>query len=65
MNCVRCLWICLARAFVKIERTDVGLKLLGAERLLVWGNGRTSAAFRASERARERERGRERGNNIL
>ena len=47
MNCVRCLWICLSRGFVKIERKDVGLKLLGSERLLVLGNDLPS----------ERERG--------
>ena len=47
MNCVRCLWICLSRGLVKIERSDIGLKLLGSERSLVLGNGITLAAFRA------------------
>ena len=50
MNCVRCLWICLSRGLVKIERRDIGLKLLGSEGSLVLDNGITLAAFRAGEK---------------
>ena len=50
MNCVRCLWICLSRGFVKIERKDVGLKLLGVrETFGFW-------VMICLQRERERER---------
>ena len=37
----------VSRGLVKIERRDIGLKLLGSERYLVLGNGITLADFRA------------------
>ena len=35
------------KGLIKIERRDIGLKLLGSETSLVLGNGITVAAFRA------------------
>ena len=39
MNWVGCLWICLSRGFVRIERRDIGLKSLESERSLAFRAG--------------------------
>ena len=39
MNWVKCSRTCLSRDLVKAERRDIGLKLSGSERSLVWGDG--------------------------